>query len=68
MRFRSFFARVLAQPRSWFRAVVGRDRLEAEMEAELNHHIEILRADLIRAGQTLVSGSSIAYRTKPYIR
>jgi predicted permease len=32
------------------RAVVGRNRLEAEMEAELACHLEHLTADLVRAG------------------
>src|ERR1035437_6464815 len=50
MSLRSFFARVVAQPQSWLRAVVRRNRLEAEMEAELAHHLENLTADLIRAG------------------
>jgi len=51
MGLRSVLGRVVAQPRSWFRAVVQRDRLEAEMEAELACHLEALTADLIRAGQ-----------------
>jgi predicted permease len=50
MTLRSFFTRVLAQPRSWVRAVVGRDRLEAEMDLELASHLEALTADLVRAG------------------
>ena len=50
MKFRSFIASILAQPRSWFRAVVRRSRLEAEMEAELASHLENLTADLVRAG------------------
>jgi len=52
MSLRSVAARVFAQPRSWFRAVAGRGRLEAEMEAELASHLENLAADLIRAGQS----------------
>ena len=35
MRLRSCFSRVVAQTRSWVRAVVRRRRLETEMEAEL---------------------------------
>ena len=50
MGLRSFLARVVAQPRSWLRAVVQRNRLEAEMEAELACHLEALTADLVRAG------------------
>jgi predicted permease len=46
------FARLLAQPRSWFRAVLRRNRLEAEMEAELACHLEALTADLVRGGET----------------
>ena len=42
--------RLFAQPRSWFRAMMQRDRLEAEMEAELADHLENLTADLVRAG------------------
>ena len=52
MRLRSIFARILAQPRSWLCAVVRRNHLEAEMDAELAFHVEHLTADLIRAGQT----------------
>jgi predicted permease len=50
MSFRAFIARVFARPRSWLRAIVQRDRLESEMEAELAFHLEKLTADLIRAG------------------
>jgi hypothetical protein len=46
----SLIARMIAQPRSWLRAVVRRDKLEAEMDAELACHLEHLAADLIRAG------------------
>src|SRR5580692_12674283 len=42
--------RLFAQPRSWWRAVTQRDRLEAEMEAELADHLENLTVDLVRAG------------------
>jgi predicted permease len=51
MRLRSIFACILAQPRSWLCAVVRRNHLEAEMDAELAFHVEHLTADLIRAGQ-----------------
>ncbi|MGA9669943.1 MAG: ABC transporter permease [Terracidiphilus sp.] len=47
---RSLFARGVARPRSWMRAVMRRDRLEAEMETELACHLENLTADLIKAG------------------
>jgi len=50
MGIRSFFARFVARPKSWFRAVSQREHLEVEMEAELAHHLENLTADLIRAG------------------
>jgi len=50
MSLRSVFTRVVSQPRSWVRAVAQRNRLEAEMEAELAGHLEFLTADLIRAG------------------
>jgi len=50
MSWRWFVARILGQPRSWVRAVVGRGRLELEMEAELASHLECLTADLVRAG------------------
>jgi predicted permease len=52
MRLRSFLVSIFAQPKSWIRAVARRDRLEAEMEAELTHHIENLTADLVRAGHS----------------
>jgi predicted permease len=50
MSLRSVILRIFAQPRSWLRAMTQRDRLEAEMEAELACHLEALTADLIRAG------------------
>jgi predicted permease len=49
---RSSIARLLSRPRSWFRAVSERDRLEAEMDAELSHHLARLTEDLIRAGKS----------------
>ena len=52
MSLRSVFTRVVSQPRSWVRAVAQRNRLEAEMEAELAGHLECLTADLIRAGHS----------------
>ena len=52
MSLREILLRVLAQPRSWVRAVARRSRLEEEMDAELAHHLESLTADLVRAGQS----------------
>lgn len=49
MNLRSSISRILTQPRSWFRAVSERSRLETEMEAELADHVERLTADLVRA-------------------
>lgn len=51
-RLRLVLARLTAQPGSWFRAMTHRSKLESDMEAELANHIELLTADLIRAGQT----------------
>jgi predicted permease len=50
MSLRSMIARILTEPRSWFRAVIRRDLLEAEMEAELINHLENLTLDMVRAG------------------
>ena len=47
-----FLVRILSQPRSWLRAVCNRDRLESEMEAELQLHLESLTADLCRDGHS----------------
>ena len=52
MNLRSFVTRILAQPRSWLRAVFHRSRLEADMESELADHLEALTADLIRSGHS----------------
>ena len=52
MTLQSLFARAFAQAWSWVRAVAGRGRLEAEMDAELNSHLDALAADLIRDGYT----------------
>ncbi len=51
-RLRLLLARLAAQPKSWFRAITHRSRLESDMEAELANHLELLTADLIRAGHT----------------
>jgi predicted permease len=50
MSLRNLIGRVFAERRSWLKAVVRRDRLESEMEAELQNHLEALTEDLIRAG------------------
>lgn len=52
MSLRSGLVRLIAQPCSWLRAVVQRNRLEAEMEAELSFHLEQLTAELIHAGHS----------------
>jgi len=44
--------RLLAQMRSWFRAMSQRGRLESDMEAELQVHLEQLTEDLVRAGHS----------------
>src|SRR5271154_7244675 len=36
--------------KSWTRSVLGRQRLEADMESEIRFHIEARAADLVRAG------------------
>ena len=46
----SFLERMMARAKSWVRGVVGRGRLEAEMDAELAHHVEKLTVDLMRDG------------------
>jgi predicted permease len=52
MSLNSLFARIVSQPRSWLRAVFRRNRLEAEMEAEMLCHLESLTSDLIRDGHS----------------
>lgn len=44
--------RKAAEVRSWMRAMAHRHRLESEMEAELENHLEALTSDLIRAGHS----------------
>jgi len=41
-----------AEFRSWMRAMTHRRRLESDMEAELQNHVEAFTTDLIRAGHT----------------
>ncbi|MGD0631485.1 MAG: ABC transporter permease [Terracidiphilus sp.] len=57
MRVRSLITGIVSRPRSWIRAVSQRDQLEAEMEAELAHHLENLTADLLRAGHSPAEAS-----------
>ena len=52
MNLRETFGRKTAEFRSWWRAMAHRRRLEAEMETELENHLEALTADLIRAGHS----------------
>jgi putative ABC transport system permease protein len=42
--------RLRARFRSWLRAVLGRTRMENEMDAELRFHIEAYAEDLVRGG------------------
>ena len=51
-RLRILVARLVSAPRSWFRAMNERQRLENEMEIELANHLESLTGDLIRAGSS----------------
>src|SRR4051794_23015422 len=44
--------RRMAQFRSWFRGATGRTRLESDMDSELAHHLECVKADLIRRGMS----------------
>jgi len=48
----SLISGVVARIRSAGKATLHRDRLEAEMEAELAGHLEALTADLVRSGQS----------------
>ncbi|MGA8088333.1 MAG: ABC transporter permease [Terracidiphilus sp.] len=47
-----FTFRLFAEMRSWLRAMSHRNRLESEMEAELQLHLEQLTDDFIRAGHS----------------
>jgi putative ABC transport system permease protein len=42
--------RLWSEVRSWMRAMMGRTRMESEMEAELRFHMEAYAADLERGG------------------
>ncbi len=46
----SLFSGLMARCRSWWSGASHRDRLDGEMEAELQHHLEQLTADLERSG------------------
>ena len=52
MKIRSRLLGFTMQLRSWLCAIIQRGRLEAEMEAELAHHLEARTAVLIRAGHS----------------
>ena len=52
MKLLEVLERRAAEIRSWIRAMVHRRRLESEMEAELENHLESLTSDLIRAGHS----------------
>lgn len=52
MSLRSWVTGIVSRPRSWVRAVVEREQVEAEMETELANHLENLTADLVRAGHS----------------
>lgn len=50
MNLRELMLRTLAGARSWMRAMAHRERLESDMEMELQNHLEAFTADLIRKG------------------
>lgn len=50
MSLKSLLGRIVAQPRSWIRAVFRRSDLEARMDSELACHLEILTHDLVQSG------------------
>jgi predicted permease len=52
MSLRSWSAGEIARIKSWLGALLWRNRLEAEMDAELASHVEHRSADLVRAGKT----------------
>ena len=41
---------LLSRFRSWWRALVGRSRMESEMDTELRFHMEAFAEDLVRSG------------------
>ena len=52
MKLFEFVIRKNAEFRSWLRSILNRSRLETEMEAELQLHLEQLCEDLVRAGDS----------------
>ena len=42
--------RIVAQLRTWWRAVILRRRFESDMESELAHHLKCMTVDLVRTG------------------
>ena len=48
----SWASRKASELSSWLRAVTERGRVEREMDAELDFHLEAVTADLIRAGKS----------------
>lgn len=44
------FYRAMAELKSWLRAMTHRERLEHQMNSELSTHLDLLKADLMRAG------------------
>ena len=46
-------SKLFARMHSWLRSVMGRQRLESEMDAEICFHIEARAADLVRDGMGL---------------
>jgi predicted permease len=52
MKLLEFVTCKTAEFRSWLRAASQRSRLESEMEAELQLHLEALTSDLMRAGHS----------------
>ncbi len=50
MSLRTIVESIFSRLGTWLRSVVQRNRLEAEMEAELAHHLDVLTDDLTRAG------------------
>ncbi|MGZ5096308.1 MAG: ABC transporter permease, partial [Burkholderiales bacterium] len=57
MKLFALISQKFAESRSWLRAMSRRRRLESDMEAELQLHLEALTDDLIRAGQSPVEAA-----------
>ena len=60
MKLFEFVTRKTAECWSWLRAVSQRRRLEAEMDAELQLHLEQLSDDLVRAGHSPAEAARLA--------